>query len=269
MRIGVIGTGTIGGMLASAFAESAPVWVYNRTWKKAAELAKTHANVHVASSVEQLARISQVVFLCTKAGDGEQVLRNIGGLLSPGQILATTISQVPMAEWEARTPAAIVKVIPSVTQLERSGIILVSYGSRFRQKDSEMFEELLCRIGAPFPVEDAYLRVCADLTSCGPAFFAFLLQLWAETAAKQAIRGHHGPSVAEMEHLLCATLSGVAKLFARGLSPKEIVARVCVPGGVTEAGIRAIEEEARHMFQRLHEATASHRNGSATASVGG
>ncbi|MCL6547733.1 MAG: glycosyltransferase family 2 protein [Alicyclobacillus sp.] len=89
-----------------------------------------------------------------------------------------------------------------------------------------------------------------------------LLETWAEVAAKQPYGDKPALSVAEAEYLLAATLDGVAKLLQTGLSPRDIVDRVKVPGGVTEAALRAISEDAVRLFRRLHETTGRHSNGS-------
>lgn len=255
MRIGIIGTGNMGGMLAKAWASTgqAEVFVYNRTPDKARGLAREEPRIHLAASAQDVVRFADVVIICTKADDGRALLADIGDQLAPSQVVATTISTIPLEALETWTRARVAKIIPSITQSTRSGILLVCYGSRFDGPQQEWFEEALGQIAIPFAVHESQLRVCSDLTSCGPAFIAGLLGAWAEAAAQT---GHL--SRAEAEFLLTKTFTSTGALFASGMTTSDILRRVTVPGGVTAAGLRVLESRAPAVFEQLHAETEQH-----------
>lgn len=261
LRIGIIGTGSMGTMLAKAWATTgdAEVFVYNRTPEKARDLASQAPRIHVAASAQDVARFADVVMVCTKASDSRVLFDQIGDLLAPSQILATTISTIPLATMESWTRARVAKVIPSIVQSIRSGVLLVSYGSRFDSTTQECFEDILCQISDPFPVQEAQLRVCSDLTSCGPAFFAEILNVWAEAASKtgQISRG-------EAEYLITQTFTSAGRLFASGMSASDVLEKVAVPGGVTAVGVQVLEAPLRDMFQALHTETEQHSRNATT-----
>lgn len=255
MRVGIIGTGSIGGMLGGLFA-SVPkltVRVYNRSPEKALELSRRWDQIELATSAGEVVRTCHVIFLCTKAEDGRKVLEEFGPSLTASQILATTISSIPIRELESGTKALVVKVIPSITQLTKSGVCLVSHGSRFDVRQSNMFKELMQTIGTPFIVEESQIRVASDLTSCGPAFLSNLLLRWADAAADTGQL-----TVREAKELLLTMMKGVASLLETDMTLEEILARVAVPGGVTEAGLAATAAEADQLFRHLHETTVAH-----------
>lgn len=255
MRVGIIGTGSMGGMLARLLVgiPKLTVCAYNRSPEKMLALARHFDDLELAGSVADLVRTCHIIFLCTKTADGQAVLDAYGATLTPSQILATTISALPISQLEAQTPAQVVKVIPSVTQTQRSGICLISYGSRIDTRQAETFEKLVGEIGSPFVVEESQIRVASDLTSCGPAFLAYLLLQWASAATTTT-----AVSQAEADHLLRHTVMGLADLLRHGMSLQDVLQRVCVPGGVTEAGIEAIASDAERLFAKLHRATRDH-----------
>lgn len=262
LRIGIIGTGSMGGMLAKAWATAgkAEVFVYNRTPEKARDVARQVPRIHVASSAQDVARFADIVVVCTRASDGRALLDQIGDVLAPSQILATSISTIPLADLEACTRAKVAKIIPSIVQSIQSGVLLVSYGSRFDGPDQECFESILGQISLPFTVGEDQLRVCSDLTSCGPAFIASILNAWAEAAAKTGLitRG-------EAEFLITHTFTSTAHLFLSGQSAADVLRRVKVPGGVTEAGLEVLDGRVRGVFEDLHAQTADHSRCKAAA----
>ncbi|MDQ0189668.1 NAD(P)-binding domain-containing protein [Alicyclobacillus cycloheptanicus] len=267
LRIGIIGTGNIGGMLAKAWASAgqAEVFVYNRTPQKARDLAREEPRIHLAASAQDVVRFADVVVVSTKASDGRELMAAIGDQLAPSQIVATTISTIPLQEVETWTRARVVKIIPSIVQTARCGILLVSYGSRFDTARQECFEALLSQISVPFAVNESQLRVCSDMTSCGPAFLAGLLRAWAEAASET---GHI--SCAEAEYLLTKTFISTGALLSSGLTIGDILHKVTVPGGVTAAGLRIVDATAPAVFKRLHEETERHSDhGSAQPLVTG
>ncbi len=255
MRIGVIGTGNIGGMLAKAFAAcpDTEVYVYNRTISKAHALAETSQQVFVSPSIRDVAEVSDVVFICTKPYDGNAVLAEVGPLLSRKQFLVATISTVPFTQLESYTEAGVAKVIPSIAQSARSGILLVSHGPSLTTEQQHTLEALFNEIATPFVVEEQQIRVASDLASCGPAFIACLLDLWADAAARTGKLNY-----VQAEHLLTATLIGVAQLLQSGITLKDIITKVSVPGGVTEIGLQSLRQTAPQVFDNLHQATARH-----------
>jgi competence protein ComER len=136
--------------------------------------------------------------------------------------------------------------------------MLVEHGPSLPQSQRRQLESLLATMSTPFVVAEDQLRVASDLASCGPAFLAYLLKQWAETAARTGKL-----SYAEAEHLLQATLVGVAALLQSGMTLRDVIDKVAVPGGVTETGIASLEATSAHVFEQLHEATANHGHGTA------
>jgi len=252
MRIGIIGTGNIGGMLAAAFAVNPhhDVYVFNRTPGKAIALAETTRNIHLARSTRDVAQVSDVLFVATKARDGQHIFAEIGPLLARTQLLVATISSVNLAELEGLTVAGVAKVIPSIVQTQRMGSLLVAYGPSLSMRLQSRLKQLLAEISTPFAVSEDQIRVASDLSSCSPAFIAYLIVQWAQVAAET-----RQVSYAEAEHLLVTTLTGTAQLLESGLTLQDIITKVAVPGGVTEVGLQALAEPSRRTFADLHEAT--------------
>jgi pyrroline-5-carboxylate reductase len=73
--------------------------------------------------------------------------------------------------------------------------------------------------------------------SCGPAFVALVIDAMATAGAR------HGIESLQAVRLVTETMAGTAAyLDANGLDPQELMGRVATPGGVTEKGLRVLED---------------------------
>lgn len=242
----------MGGMLARAFAQTSPdtVWIYNRSPQKANCIADEYEHVVVCDTWAQVVSRADVVVLCTKATDGKSLMREMGRRLSPSQLFVTTISSVDLDAWRDYTAATPIKLIPSLTQRVHKGVLLLSYPRNASKAIRERLQSRLADIGRPFVVDEAQIRICSDLASCGPAFLATICQAWSESAAKT---GTLDRQTAQM--LLQEMLIGLAALIESGMTFDDVIATIKVPGGVTERGIESMEDIPFHMFSRLHNET--------------
>jgi len=259
MNIGVIGTGNMGGMLAKSFSayRDLTVRIINRTLSKARDLQEEVPTLEISRSLDEIFRDSDVLFICTKAADGLEILETFASRLTSRQMVATTISSLPLEKMESLTNAKTAIVIPSITQAVNSGVILVSYGCSFGDEAQDTMDALLRRIAIPFVVRPSQLRVASDLSSCGPAFLSVLLSKWSEAAANTGEL-----STGEAEFLLSQMLLGLADLLQEGMTLSDIIRKVSVPGGVTESGITSLNRNTRDLFSRLHESTSNHKRSS-------
>ncbi|HEY8341411.1 MAG TPA: late competence protein ComER [Calditerricola sp.] len=256
MNVGFIGTGSMGSLLVQAFLASGSlcpeqVWVTNRTPAKAHGLSERYPGVRVTPSAEQVTDACDRVFICVKPLEYRDVLARIANRLRPEQWLISITSPVSIADLEALLTAKVVKVIPSITNGALSGALLVVRGSRFSDAEHRELLNWFGAIGRPVEIDERWTRIASDLSSCGPAFLSFLLQEMVEAAVRET--GLPKPLAME---LVTEMAIGFGRLLASGaFTLEELRQRVCVPGGVTGAGLAVLEAETRGTFDRLYRRT--------------
>jgi len=252
VRIGFIGTGSMGGLLIEAFLQSGAlrpeqITASNRTAAKADKLAADYPGLRVARSNIEVVENSEIVFLCVKPAEFKRVLDEIRKATLPSHIVVSITSPVLIRQLEEKLPCKIVKMIPSVTNRVRSGAALCMYGSRLSDADRDAVEQLLSFISTPVRIAEKYTRVCSDISSCGPAFFAFFLQKLIDAAVQET----------GLPRDLAARLAGemalgTARLLTDGgFSCEEVQKRVAVPGGITAEGLNLLNIELDGVFNRL------------------
>ncbi|MCR8645727.1 late competence protein ComER [Paenibacillus sp. N1-5-1-14] len=252
MRVGFIGTGSMGSILIEAFIQSgalAPQQIIasNRTVSKVERLAEQYPGVSVARSNIEVVLDSDIVFLCIKPVEFKKVIDEIRKIILPTQTVVSITSSVLIKHLENQMPCKIAKVIPSITNLVLSGATLCMYSERMQPEDIEELESLLTHISAPIRVEEEHTRICSDLSSCGPAFMAFVLQKFIDAAIEET-----GIPAEKATSLASEMLLGTGKLLTSGgLDPTIVQNRVSVPGGITAEGLRMMEGELIGVFNKL------------------
>jgi len=251
MKIGLIGAGSMGSMLTGAFLRSgtlapADVAIATRTPAKAEALASRFPGLTVAPSNADAARNVDLLLLCVKPLDFRAVLEEIGPALSPRQILVSITSPVKIAALEALVPCKVAKIVPSVVNETGSGATLFMFGSRLDAADRERLLGLFSAISRPVEIPEKDVRVASDLSSCGPAFMAQLLEQFIDAAASFGI----GRPLAE--RLACEMLLGTARLLQEpDCGPAELQRRVSVPGGITAVALEELRQATRGAFLRV------------------
>jgi len=257
VELGIIGTGSMGGMLTRAWLSSGQaehLHICNRTTAKADRLASEFPEkVRVHLTPAALAQAVDWIALCVKAEDARTLLPEIAPWMKRDGLLISTNSTLSLDELETTMACAAAKIIPSVTQSAGAGALLVMLGKRMQPPQIERLFTLLTAIGTPYEVAEKDLRIYSDMTSCGPAFLADWLYTWAQAAAKRGV-----PEEKALK-LLGDMAYGVGKLCASGYTLADIIHRVAVPGGITSAGLSVLREAQEGVFDRLFETTAAHQ----------
>jgi len=253
MELGIVGTGSMGSMLTRAWcaSETVPrVHVCNRTREKAERLAAMYPSlVHVHEDAADVASVADWIFLCVKPQDARDLLPIIAERMPSNGLVVATNSSIALAELESSLPCAAVKLIPSVTQEVRTGALLIMTGTRVTDEQEARLYTLLSPLGQPLRIPEEQLRVYSDMSSCGPAFLADWLLMFAAAAARRGVP----EEVAR--HLLEHMVQGVGKLSASGCTLSDIVQRVAVPGGVTSEGLKVLHQRQVDTFDALLAAT--------------
>jgi len=129
-------------------------------------------------------------------------------------------------------------VIPTVTQQVNQGVALISYGKKTNPEQVSRLEQLLAPTCRLLRVVEAQMRVFGDVTSCGPAFLAVCIdEICREAAAIDPTLSAHDLAMSCIE-----TLGATAHLLHVGMTCRQLTGEVGVPGGMTEAGIKALRK---------------------------
>jgi competence protein ComER len=252
MKIGFIGAGSMGSMLINAFIRAGAllpsnIAVSSRTPSKLTALAEQYPGLWIASSNKQAAMDADYLFLCVKPLDYRRVLDEISHVLRPNQIVISITSPVKLSSLEELLPCKVAKIIPSVVNAVGSGASLFMWGTRLTADDQAALWELFSNISTPIEILEEEVRVASDLSSCGPAFLAYLLEQFIDAAVLST-----GMEREKATSLACEMMLGTARLLLeQPCLPSELQAKVSVPGGITAAALEVLRRTTRGAFTQV------------------
>jgi pyrroline-5-carboxylate reductase len=232
VKVGLIGAGNMATALARGLGE--PVLVSDVDSERAQRLAAEVGGEARASNSE-VAEACDVVVLCHKPGQLEEVARDIAGKAGAvvSILAATRIERV-----EAAYPGVpVYRFIPNIPVEVRRGVLCYTAGSRASAGPEQEILELFGRAGTVIGLDEPLIEPAMAVMSCGPAFLAAVVEALVDAGAA------HGLERTDATRMAVETMAGTGDYLAvHDLDAAGLRERVATPGGVTEKGLIALQE---------------------------
>ncbi|MBD7964431.1 late competence protein ComER [Fictibacillus norfolkensis] len=258
MKVGIIGTGNMGSVLASSFIESSAIqpsrlMVTNRTLSKAERLQNAYPKMKVGNNPEEIFRFAEIVFICVKPHEFYSLLSSNKNSISKHQLLVSITSPISCEQLEDLLDCNIARAIPSINNRALAGSSLVSFGKRCHPDYKEKLLSLMSCISTPLVIDENITRISSDIASCGPAFIGYVLQCFINSAVDQT-----DITKAQATQLASDMIIGMGKLLEKDIyTLPTLIQKVCVKGGITGEGIKILSNEVDevfdHVIKRTHE----------------
>jgi competence protein ComER len=256
MKIGMIGTGNMGRILAEALIDGNAVspssmMITNRTLTKALEIQKIYPGLSVGKNAVEVAENADAIFVCVKPNHVLGVLETINPVLTRDKCLISITSPVSVEQIESVVDCSVMRIIPSITNRALAGVSLFSFGTRCTTEWREILFTLFKKVSVPLEIEENITRVASDIVSCGPAFFSHLVQSFINAAVQETKIDQETATKLSSEMLI-----GLGELLSQNhYTLQTLQEKVCVKGGITGEGIKVLDRETGDMFHQLFQAT--------------
>lgn len=263
-RIGIIGYGSMGKMLLTKFSESGKVendglFISNRTISKIEEAPGRYT---VCSSNAELARASDIIFICTRPRDILSVLKEISDVVREDTLIISLNGSITFDSLEKVKVLKYAKVIPSVTAEINRSQTLVTYNRLADDQDKETLKTLLTCIGNVIELPENEMGMGSELVSCMPGFIASMFDVICKSA-----KSHTSIPEEQIISMVLNTLCSTGELMLqKDMSFEDVVSRVATKGGITEVGSRVIYDGFPDTADEMFEKTLAKRR--ETASIG-
>jgi pyrroline-5-carboxylate reductase len=242
-RIAILGAGKIGesllaGLLSSGWRKPGDIVVTGRREERLAELRERHGVEATLSNEEAVAGASLVV-IAVKPQDFDTLLGEIGGLLTPEQVVLSVAAAIPTVQIEARLAAGVpvVRAMPNAPALVHEGMAGICAGAHASDEHLDLAEDVLEHVGAVARVPELYMDAVTAVSGSGPAYFALLAEAMIEAGILLGLGRETSTQ------LVIQTMLGTAKMLRdEKMHPVELREAVTSPGGTTIRAIRELEQ---------------------------
>ena len=239
MRVGFVGAGNMAGGLARGWAAAqgepgAPETMLfaDADAAKAEQLAEEVGGEAVEGNLD-LADKSDLVVLAVKPNVLDEVSADLRQAGTPVlSILAgTTLERLR----EALPGVDLVRVMPNLGAQLRQGVLCVVFpkgtdGARHRR-----ITELLALVGDVIELEEGLIDAATAIMGCSPGYLALIAEILVEAGAER------GLTEEQARRMIAKAMTATGGLLETR-EPGELRRAVASPGGMTEAGLRALAE---------------------------
>lgn len=237
MVIGFIGSGNMAAAMARGWSGGGPAapskMLFTDSGSGRARLLAEEVGGAAKAGNRELVEESDAVILAVSPPQLDAVAAEIG---SP-DLLLSLLGAVSLNRLVATFPDSdVLRLMPNLAVEVRKGVICVAEGGAEPGKGRDSVFSALEVIGEVVELDDALIDPATAMMGCSPAFFAEAAQALADVGAS------HGLDPEAAVRMVGLSMAGTAELLTRR-TPFEISTEVAHPGGSTEAGLAALEEE--------------------------
>lgn len=241
LKIGMIGSGNMASAMVAGWVAADPslagrIWLTDRGSGRAATLA-VGTGANVAPGNRELVEAVDVVVLCVKPIDIENVLREISDLVQVDQVVASVAAGVRTATMEnlLERDVPVLRLMPNVPVRVNAGTVVYAPG-RVRSDLAAAAMEVVGLLGATVQLEERLFDAATALSGSGPAFFGLVVEAFEDAAIVSGLSASVG------RELAVTTMVGTAAMLTQeNMSCSELRRMVTSPGGTAAAGLAHME----------------------------
>ncbi|MCC7371073.1 MAG: pyrroline-5-carboxylate reductase [Chloroflexi bacterium] len=192
----------------------------------------------VASNAEAVA-LGDVILLAVKPQDTATVLADIGGLVTPSQVVVSIAAGVPLKKLEApfTRPVPVVRVMPNTPCLVGAGMAAIARGTHASADDEARVLSIFNATGKAVSVAEKDLDAVTGLSGSGPGYVAVIVEAMIDGGVRAGLARDIATTLAVQ------TVLGSAQMLSQtGEHPARLKDMVTSPGGTTIAGVHALEQ---------------------------
>lgn len=235
MKIGIIGTGTIGGGIAQQLAGKHEVYGFDHHTERLEELTR-YAGVHACNSVEEVVKASEWIFICIKPQDLDKSAEEIYQFLDRKRhLIVSVLAGIKLETLRAHFgKVPVLRIIPNLPMVFGQGVIGIA---KEEGVDKENVDSVLSPLGALHWVPEEKMDAVSALAGSGPGFFFAIYEAMVDSGIALGFTSEVSQQL--VQEMIKGSLTMLEKT---GEHPSQLRWKVTSPGGTTIAGLKAMED---------------------------
>jgi pyrroline-5-carboxylate reductase len=247
MKIGIIGLGRLGAALARGLdraGHAGGLYGYNRGAAKAQAVTVQAPTLQLCAAEADVLRQCELVFLWTKPEDALRVLEANRELIQEQRpLIITCVIGLPLATFTDRWA----ECYPNVNMPALKGVTALNYAPTMEESDRRLAHDVLGKVGSVYVLSAEEIHFYSALCSCGPALYATMLELLADTLAARRRYDRE-----QCRRMVRETMLGTILLQELDqVDAAEVVQRVAHPGGPSEAGVAHLRTTLPALYEAM------------------
>lgn len=237
MKIGIIGTGNMGGALMDAFckdAENTMIACNHGQEKLRAVCLRTGAKA--AGTPAETITGCDLILLAVKPIVMPEILQEIAPMITKDQIIVSiAVGLTIQSYFDVLGPdKKVVRAMPNTPAAVQAGMTAFSFSDNVTPKEQESVLKLFSLAGGTSVLPERLMNAVSALTGSSPAYVYMFIEAMADAGCYAGIPRQQAYALAAQ-----AVLGSAKMVLESGKHPAQLKDEVCSPGGTT---IRAVAE---------------------------
>jgi pyrroline-5-carboxylate reductase len=253
--VGFIGYGQMNSMLTEGFLQAdvlkpEQVVIATRTLEKALLLKDQYPGVRVSTNNREVAKVADIIIIGVRPLEVAGVVREICDIRSDEIHIVSIAACITTDDISRLYPGAVTRILPSICSSVGEGISLCYHHLTVNQEQAIFVQDLFSSVSTVKLVDETLFEAVGDLTSCGPALLSKIFIEFAQAGSR-----HSSLTVQECLEMVVSTAFGTTLMLQERTELKDLISMVATPGGITEEGVKILEEDLPPVFNRVFETT--------------
>lgn len=203
------------------------------------ELMRHKFGINVSASNLEAVQKGNILLIAVKPQNLKDLLGEVGRAVDLKKLVISIAAGVRMGKIEqlAGRELRLIRVMPNMPALVRSGISVFVRGKNASAEDAQTAKQILEAVGEVLETEqEEILDAVTALSGSGPAYFFYFIEALTQAGVKLGLSSQMAARLAQ------ATGAGALKLLQETKeSPADLRRKVTSPGGTTEAALKVME----------------------------
>jgi pyrroline-5-carboxylate reductase len=243
MKLGFVGAGNMAGGLARGWAaargeDGAPesMAFADADPEKARGLAEEVGGEAIEGNLA-VADASDLVILAVKPNVLDEVAAD---LLEAGTPVLSILAGTSLKTLHEALPGIdLVRVMPNLGAQLRQGVLCVAFPKGADEARKGSVTQLLALVGEVIELDESLIDAATAIMGCSPGYLALMAEVLVEAGVKEGLTEEQ--TIRMVSKAMSAT-GGLLELHEPGALKRAVAS----PGGMTEAGLNALEERKIH-----------------------
>jgi pyrroline-5-carboxylate reductase len=247
MKLGFVGAGNMAAGLARGWASArdepgAPeTMLFSDADPKRAEDLAAEVDGQAQEGNTDVAQASDLVVLAVKPLVLDQVASELNAAGTP--VLSILAGTTLETLGEAMPAVEVVRVMPNLGAQLRQGVLCVVFPDDTPEERRKEIKQLLGLVGDVIELDEDLIDAATAFMGCSPGYLALMAEILVEAGVEE------GLTEDQTRRMVAKAMSATGGLL-EVRDPGELKRAVASPGGMTEAGLNALEERELHKVLR-------------------
>ena len=242
-KIGIIGTGNMGGALIDGLIHSRSSVPENIICSdvRSDKLKLARENYGITSKTNNIdvVKLSDIIIYAIKPQIMTKILKETNDYLDSSKIIISIAAGVPLSSIESclNKELRLIRVMPNIAASVKEGASAIAPGSHVLKNDLQVAKAIFDSVGKSVIIEESLMDAITGLSGSGPAYIFLIVDALADAGVKMGLARD------DSLFLSSQTVLGAAKLLIETKEhPGQLKDKVTSPGGTAIAGLHTLEQ---------------------------